>query len=212
MRSISTEKKPYFDIALSHESQDYHRILGIKQNATDDEIKKAYRRKAMEYHPDRNSSPDSQEMFIRVTEAYEYLMSHPYRRNITEEEIMRNYQAWIDYRREEARRRAEAYAKASYSEFRKSPVYRSTTVIDGTIVFLGLILATMVIVTTVYGYIYRMRIADTPKEEPSMTLAAISLIIGFSYLIISIFYLSAWIARQKKKRRKTEDGAQKKNN
>ncbi len=152
--------------------QDYHRILGIKQNATDDEIKKAYRRKAMEYHPDRNSSPDSQEMFIRVTEAYEYLMSHPYRRNITEEEIMRNYQAWIDYRREEARRRAEAYAKASYSEFRKSPVYRSTTVIDGTIVFLGLILATMVIVTTVYGYIYRMRIADTPKEEPSMTLAA----------------------------------------
>ncbi|HQJ14714.1 MAG TPA: DnaJ domain-containing protein [Bacteroidales bacterium] len=192
--------------------QDYHRILGIKQNATDDEIKKAYRRKAMEYHPDRNSSPDSQEMFIRVTEAYEYLMSHPYRRNITEEEIMRNYQAWIDYRREEARRRAEAYAKASYAEFRKSPVYRSTTVIDGTIVFLGLILATMVIVTTVYGYIYRMRIADTPKEEPSMTLAAISLIIGFSYLIISIFYLSAWIARQKKKRRKTEDGAQKKNN
>ena len=192
--------------------QDYHRILGIKQNATDDEIKKAYRRKAMEYHPDRNSSPDSQEMFIRVTEAYEYLMSHPYRRNITEEEIMRNYQAWIDYRREEARRRAEAYAKASYAEFRKSPVYRSTTVIDGTIVFLGLILATMVIVTTVYGYIYRMRIADTPKEEPSMTLAAISLIIGFSYLIISIFYLSAWITQQKKKRRKTEDGAQKKNN
>ena len=192
--------------------QDYYRILGIKQNATDDEIKKAYRKKAMEYHPDRNSSPDSQEMFIRVTEAYEYLMSHPYRRNITEEEIMRNYQAWIDYRREEARRRAEAYAKASYAEFRKSPVYRSTTVIDGTIVLLGLILATMVIFTTVYGYIYRMRIADTPKEEPSMTLAAISLIIGFSYLIISIFYLSAWIARQKKKRRKTEDGAQKKNN
>ena len=191
--------------------QDYYRILGIKQNATDDEIKKAYRKKAMEYHPDRNSSPDSQEMFIRVTEAYEYLMSHPYRRNITEEEIMRNYQAWIDYRREEARRRAEAYAKASYAEFRKSPVYRSTTVIDGTIVLLGLILATMVIFTTVYGYIYRMRIADTPKEEPSITLAAISLIIGFSYLIISIFYLSAWIARQKKKRRKTENGAQNKN-
>jgi len=191
--------------------QDYYRILGIKQNATDDEIKKAYRKKAMEYHPDRNSSPDSQEMFIRVTEAYEYLMSHPYRRNITEEEIMRNYQAWIDYRREEARRRAEAYAKASYAEFRKSPVYRSTTVIDGTIVLLGLILATMVIFTTVYGYIYRMRIADTPKEEPSITLAAISLIIGFSYLIISIFYLSAWIAQQKKKRRKTEDGAQNKN-
>ena len=190
---------------------DYYRILGVKQNATDDEIRKAYRRKAMEYHPDRNSSPDSQEMFIRITEAYEYLISHPYRRNITEEEVRRNYQAWIDYRREEARRRAEAYAKASYSEFRKSPVYRSTTVIDGTIVFLGLILATMVIFTTIYGYIYRMKVADSPKEEPSITLAAVSLIIGISYMIISVIYLSAWIAQQKKKRRISEDGAQKEN-
>ena len=188
---------------------DYYRILGVKQNATDDEIRKAYRRKAMEYHPDRNSSPDSQEMFIRITEAYEYLISHPYRRNITEEEVRRNYQAWIDYRRAEARKRAEAYARASYAEFRKSPIYKSTTVIDGTIVFLGLILATMVIFTTIYGYIYRMKVADSPKEEPSITLAAVSLIIGISYMIISVIYLSAWIAQQKKKRRISEDGAQK---
>lgn len=190
---------------------DYYRILGIKQNATDDDIRKAYRKKAMEYHPDRNNSPDSHEMFIRVTEAYEYLISHPCQRNITEEEIRHNYQAWINYRREEARRRAEAYAKASYAEFRKSPIYRSTTVIDGSIVFLGLILATMVIITTIYGYTYRMRIAESPNEEPSITLAAISLIIGISYMIISILYLSAWLAQQKKKRRKTEDGAKKKN-
>ncbi len=190
---------------------DYYRILGIKQNASDDEIRKAYRKKAMEYHPDRNSSPDSQEMFIRINEAYEYLMAHPYRRNITEEEVSRNYQAWIDYRREEARKRAEAYARASYAEFRKSPIYKSTTVIDGTMVFLGLALATMVIFTSVYGYIYRMRIADTPKEEPSLTLAAVSLIIGISYMTISVIYLSAWIAQRKKKRKRSEDGKKKEN-
>jgi len=206
-----TKKVLILILQLTMNLWDYYRILGVKQNATDDEIRKAYRKKAMEYHPDRNSSPDSQEMFIRITEAYEYLISHPYRRNITEEEIRRNYQAWIDYRREEARRRAEAYAKASYSEFRKSPVYKSTTVIDGTIVFLGLILATMVIFTTIYGYIYRMKVADSPKEEPSITLAAVSLIIGISYMIISVIYLSAWIAQQKKKRRISEDGAQKEN-
>lgn len=190
---------------------DYYRILGIKQNASDDEIRKAYRKKAMEYHPDRNSSPDSQEMFIRINEAYEHLMAHPYRRNITEEEVSRNYQAWIDYRREEARKRAEAYARASYAEFRKSPIYKSTTVIDGTMVFLGLALATMVIFTSVYGYIYRMRIADTPKEEPSLTLAAVSLIIGISYMTISVIYLSAWIAQRKKKRKRSEDGKKKEN-
>ncbi len=190
---------------------DYYKILGIQQNASDDVIRKAYRKKAMEYHPDRNNSPDAQEMFIRITEAYEYLISHPWRRNITEEEVRRNYQAWIDYRRAEARKRAEAYAKASYAEFRKSPIYKSTTVIDGTMVFLGLLLATMVIFTSVYGYIYRMRIAGTPKEEPSLMLAAVSLIIGISYMIISVIYLSAWIAQQKKKIRRSEDGEQKEN-
>ncbi len=190
---------------------DYYKILGIQQNASDDVIRKAYRKKAMEYHPDRNNSPDAQEMFIRITEAYEYLISHPWRRNITEEEVRRNYQAWIDYRRAEARKRAEAYAKASYAEFRKSPIYKSTTVIDGTMVFLGLLLATMVIFTSVYGYIYRMRIAGTPKEEPSLILAAVSLIIGISYMIISVIYLSAWIAQQKKKIRRSEDGEQKEN-
>jgi curved DNA-binding protein CbpA len=66
---------------------DYYRILGIRQGASDDEIRKAYRKKALEYHPDRNHSPEAEEMFIRITEAYEYLTSHPHGRNISEEEV-----------------------------------------------------------------------------------------------------------------------------
>jgi hypothetical protein len=179
---------------------DYYKVLGLRQGASDDDIRKAYRKKAMEYHPDRNHSPDAQEMFIRITEAYEYLISHPFRRNISEEEVRRNYQAWVDYRRAEARKRAEAYARASYEEFRKSPIYKSTTVIDGTMVFLGLLLATMVIIMSVYGYTYRMKMASSSREEPSLLLAAVTFIIGCSYMIISVIYLSAWIAQQKKKR------------
>lgn len=181
---------------------DYYRVLGLRQGASDDEIRKAYRKKAMEYHPDRNSSPDAHEMFIRITEAYEYLTSHPHGRNMSEAELRRNYQAWVDYRRAEARNRAEAYARASYAEFRKSSIYRSTTVIDGTMVFLGLILAVTVIIMSVYGYHYRMKVASTPIEEPSLTLAAASFIIGCSYLVISMFYLSAWLAQRRKKQNK----------
>ena len=190
---------------------DYYRVLGLKQGASDDEIRKAYRKKAMEYHPDRNNSPDSQEMFIRINEAYEYLISHPFRRNITEDEVLRNYQAWIEYRRAESRKRAEAYAKASYKEFTKSTIYKSATVIDGTMVLLGLLLATTVIVLSVYGYFYRMKVATTAREEPSIMLAAVTFIIGIAYMIISVIYLSAWIAQQKKKRNISEDGKKKEN-
>jgi hypothetical protein len=179
---------------------DYYRILGIRQGASDDEIRKAYRKKALEYHPDRNHSPEAQEMFIRVTEAYEYLTSHPHGRNITEEEALRNYKAWMDYRQAEARKRAEAYARASYAEFRKSPVYKSTIHIDGAMVFLGLMLATAVMFMSVYGYNYRMQAAASSRDEPSLALAALTFIIGFSYMVISLLYLSAWLAQQKKKK------------
>ena len=181
---------------------DYYRVLGLRQGASDDEIKKAYRRKAMEFHPDRNQSPDAQEIFIRITEAYEYLTTHPHGRNISEEEVKRNYQAWVDYRQAEARKRAEAYARATYAEFRKSQVYKSTTIIDGTMVFLGIGLAVMVIFMSVYGYQYRMKVAVTSRDEPSLSLAALTFIIGCAYLIISLLYLSAWVAQKRKKQKK----------
>jgi curved DNA-binding protein CbpA len=184
---------------------DYYRILGIRQGASDDEIRRAYRKKALEYHPDRNHSPEAEGMFIRVTEAYEYLTSHPHGRNISEEEVRRNYQAWVNYRQAEARRRAEAYARASYTEFRKSPVYRSTTHIDGTMVFLGLLLGSAVMIMSVYGYRYRMLVAFNPREEPSLALAALTFIMGFSYTVISLLYLSAWVSQQKKKKQLADE-------
>ncbi len=54
---------------------DYHTTLGVNPDATDAEIKKAYRRLAHKFHPDRNSAPDAAEQFRRVREAYEALMS-----------------------------------------------------------------------------------------------------------------------------------------
>jgi len=179
---------------------DYYRILGIRQGASDDEIKRAYRKKAMEFHPDRNHSDGAHETFLRITEAYEYLTTHPRRNNITEEEARSNYQAWVDYRRAEARKRAEGYARSTYSAFKKSPIYQSTTVIDGTIVFLGLGLAVAVILMTIFGYGYRLKMAGVHGDKPSLALAVVTLTIGLAYLIISILYLSAWLAQQRRKK------------
>ncbi|MGQ9722318.1 MAG: molecular chaperone DnaJ [Candidatus Jordarchaeum sp.] len=50
--------------------RDYYEILGVSRDATKDQIKNAYRKLAMEYHPDRNKSPDAEEKFKEISEAY----------------------------------------------------------------------------------------------------------------------------------------------
>lgn len=53
--------------------RDYYEILGVPRNAAPEEIKKAFRRLAMQYHPDRNKDGDAERRFKEVGEAYEVL-------------------------------------------------------------------------------------------------------------------------------------------
>lgn len=53
--------------------KDYYRTLGLQKGATDEDIKKAYRKLALKYHPDKNKSPGAEDKFKEIAEAYEVL-------------------------------------------------------------------------------------------------------------------------------------------
>lgn len=61
--------------------KDYYKILGIPSGANEDEIKKAYRKMALKYHPDKNKEPNAEEKFKEIAEAYDVL-SDPKKRSL----------------------------------------------------------------------------------------------------------------------------------
>lgn len=60
---------------------DYYEVLGVSRTANDQEIKAAYRRQALKWHPDRNKSPEATEKFKEINKAFEVL-SDPKKREI----------------------------------------------------------------------------------------------------------------------------------
>ncbi|MBN3301069.1 DNJB5 protein, partial [Amia calva] len=61
--------------------KDYYKILGIQSGSNEDEIKKAYRKMALKFHPDKNKEPNAEDKFKEIAEAYEVL-SDPKKRTI----------------------------------------------------------------------------------------------------------------------------------
>ncbi len=80
--------------------KDYYQTLGVAKGASDEDIKKSYRKLAMKYHPDRNRETGSEEKFKEIKEAYEAL-SDPARQSYghTNSRDYDNYDNWTtDYR------------------------------------------------------------------------------------------------------------------
>ena len=81
---------------ISTMSANYYEILGLNRDATDDDIRRSYRRLALQFHPDRSDAPDAEERFQEINEAYQVL---------SDESARIDYDRCIERQEQEAARR-----------------------------------------------------------------------------------------------------------
>lgn len=70
---------------MSGAVKNYYTLLGVPRNASTDQLRRAYRQKALELHPDRNNDPEDNELFLEISEAYETLIDPEQRTEYDEE-------------------------------------------------------------------------------------------------------------------------------
>ncbi|TVR74393.1 MAG: hypothetical protein EA408_02920 [Marinilabiliales bacterium] len=188
----------------------YYNILGLPENAGIREIKNAFRRKAKAYHPDINKEEGAHEKFVYINEAYTYLMNlHEggAAGAVTGDEQDEHYRQWVQYEREKARRRAAKRARMRYEEFRRSSIYRTTSMLSHMLDIFLLALGMFIIIAAAVGlYNQGLYIEDNGDEVLNITGIVADIIItmaGILFITISWSNIKSYRKRSRKHFRKT---------
>jgi hypothetical protein len=182
---------------------DYYEIFDLPSTSTIEEIKKAYRKKARLYHPDINPAPDAKEHFIIITEAYEFLIANHEKIKTDDQTYQQAMEDWRKYRQDRSRKRATVYAHASYGKFKNTNFYKTTRIFDGTTIIFSFIISVMVLIYTIYGYIYRLKHPIPGLEKPSVFAFIMLLFLGMIFFVVSFIYLRAYQETAKKQKKKS---------
>ncbi|UII32541.1 DnaJ domain-containing protein [Fulvivirga ulvae] len=102
----------------------YHSILEIREGASKSVIKNAYRKLAKQYHPDISTEDNAEEMFIEITEAYQYLMQGF---GTEKGYSYTGFEDTVNSKEELRRERAQQYARMQFEAFiRKNDAFKKT--------------------------------------------------------------------------------------
>lgn len=102
--------------------KNYYAILNVSIKASEDDIKKAYKKLALKWHPDINKEENAHEMFLLISEAYQILVDKEKRAeydkiflSVDSKSSLGKFGTW----QKQARRQAEKYAEMDFDQFTK---------------------------------------------------------------------------------------------
>jgi len=179
-------------------ASEYYKILDLPSDSSVEEIKKAYRKKARLFHPDINQAPDARDLFISATEAYEFLIAYHEKIKSDEQEYYKAMEEWRKYRQYRTRKRATVFARTPYKTFKNTRFYRTTRIFDRTTILLSFGISILVLIYTIYGYIFRLHHPIPGLEKPSVFTFIMLLLLGITFFTISFIYMKAYMESSKK--------------
>lgn len=177
--------------------KNYYQILGLDTDASEQDIRKAFRALAKKYHPDVNASDDARHRFMEVEQAYSFLINEAQRRNYTlllrEEKMSQSEQAhreqiyklWVEHQQRKARTRTameSVYSGQSSNPFRRK-MWRGLNLIYN-IVFMLIFL--FILVMPIVNYVDQL---DRPEnQQRSIIYFIIPFFLGAVFLLYSYYY------------------------
>lgn len=175
----------------------YYNILGLSPGASLREIKSAYRTKAKEFHPDLNKSSGAHENFIRLNEAYTFLLN--YIEGSYDDEYQKWYDNWQTHGKQKARERAERRAKMNFEEFRKTDIYKTTDMLSGLLDYFGLLLGFFIIFASAFGMYVQGLYFEVEGEE---VLNIRGVVLEIMTTIAGLFFITLAISNIRKHNKK----------
>jgi hypothetical protein len=170
----------------------YYKTLGISANSGIPEIKSAYRRLAKKFHPDLNKSPDAQNKFILVNEAYEFLIrlksaptnyhKFPNQRKQNHDDL---YRTWVEQERARARARATQEAKRKFDDFKKSKVYKTSQLIFTFYDVFSIIIGILIILASIGG-IYTSYKSKDGVQISNIVAVVFLVFLGLMFILFSV--------------------------